>query len=153
MEENHSRVVAPPPLIYGFAFLVGAVIRSAVPIRSFTSWGFSFLGVGLIVLGGALALWALAQFRKAGTSVDPAKPVRNLVRDGPYRWSRNPLYLALTLVSVGVSMRINWFWTLVMLVPVLWIMSWGVIAREERYLEDRFDDTYRAYKRRVRRWI
>lgn len=90
---------------------------------------------------------------RAGTPVRPNQPTTAIVTDGPYRYTRNPLYLALTGVYTGISLIVNALWPLVLLVAVLFVIQWGVVAREERYLEGKFGESYLAYKRRVRRWL
>jgi protein-S-isoprenylcysteine O-methyltransferase Ste14 len=91
--------------------------------------------------------------RRAGTNVDPRAPALLIVTHGPFRFTRNPLYLSLTLLTIGLALCFNIIWALVTLVPTLIIMRQGVILREERYLEGKFGQPYLDYKRTVRRWI
>jgi protein-S-isoprenylcysteine O-methyltransferase Ste14 len=145
-------VIAPPPLVY-LAALVGGwglgwlwpaslVPRSARPV-----------GYGLIAVSVALFALSLHRFRKWNTSVVPGKPATALVTDGPYRFSRNPIYLAFTLFSVGIGVAADLPWLFGLLVPALLVIRWGVVAREERYMERRFGEAYRRYKATVRRWV
>ncbi len=90
--------------------------------------------------------------RRAGTSPFPDQPSNALVTDGPFRFTRNPIYLAFTLITVGLAALRNTRWILVLLGPALAVLHKGVIEREERYLEQRFGEDYRRYRRRVRRW-
>ena len=90
---------------------------------------------------------------RAGTNIRPDLPTTALVTEGPFRFTRNPLYLGLTLMYAGIALLIPGTWPLLLLVPVLLVMRWGVIAREERYLERKFGEPYRAYLGRVRRWL
>src|SRR5580704_8862327 len=83
----------------------------------------------------------------------PALPTTALVVDGIYRQTRNPLYLGTTLIYLGLGVAAGSLWAIVLVVPLLWVINVGVVAREERYLERKFGDAYRAYKARVRRWI
>lgn len=102
----------------------------------------------LIGLSGA---WAL---RRAGTTISVDRPTTAIVASGPYRYSRNPLYVALTLLYLGLgAAALNTLWALVLLPPLLVVIQRGVIEREERYLERKFGEEYRRYKRRVRRWL
>jgi protein-S-isoprenylcysteine O-methyltransferase Ste14 len=80
-------------------------------------------------------------------------PTTALVAAGPFRFSRNPLYVALTLVYVALALLTNALWVLVLIVPVLFVTHYGVVRREERYLEAKFGDAYRAYRSRVRRYL
>ncbi len=91
--------------------------------------------------------------RRAGTNVRPDQPTLALVFDGPFRFTRNPLYLAATGLYLGIALLVDALWPLLLLVPVLAVLRWGVVAREERYLEAKFGEPYRAYKARVRRWL
>jgi len=89
----------------------------------------------------------------AGTNIDPSLPTTALVTSGPFRFSRNPLYLALMLVYFGLSMIVNTGWGAPVLIPLLTIMHWGVILREERYLEKKLGESYRQYRSKVRRYL
>ena len=89
----------------------------------------------------------------AGTNIDPTLPTTAMVVSGPFQFSRNPLYVALTLVYLGLTLLANTGWGLVMLVPLLIVMHRGVVLREERYLEHKFGESYRGYRSRVRRYL
>ena len=91
--------------------------------------------------------------RRAGTNVNPRDPTTAIVVEGPFRFSRNPLYLSLILAYLGITLLVNALWPLLLLPPLLVVLHWGVIAREERYLEAKFGESYRVYKARVRRWL
>lgn len=110
-------------------------------------------GIALITLAPALALWALQTMHAAGTNVDPAKAALTIVRDGPFRFTRNPMYLALCLVQIALGFFLNDWITLLFAVPLALIFHYGVILREERYLTVKFGEPYLQYKREVRRWI
>jgi protein-S-isoprenylcysteine O-methyltransferase Ste14 len=112
-------------------------------------------GLGLPLVGGALALggWFAKTMRDAGTSIDVREPVTALVTDGPFRYSRNPAYVSLTLLYVGVAARRDALWPMLLLPGVLVVIRRGVVDREERYLERRFGEEYLGYKARVRRWL
>ena len=101
----------------------------------------------------ALFLYAVRTFRTAGTPVPGNRPTTTIVRTGPYRWSRNPIYLSFTLLHLGVAFWVNSLWLLVTLIPAVTLMSSVVIPREERYLETRFPSDYVAYRASVRCWL
>lgn len=103
-----------------------------------------------VVLG---PIWGIRTMRSAGTTLRPDKPTATLVTDGPFRLSRNPLYLALTLMYAGIALIANSLWALIMLFPVTLIMSRFVIRREEEYLARTFGEEYEHYQMCVRRWI
>ena len=150
-----SGVVFPPPLIYAGGFAAGYGAHRLLPIRL---WGEptvveSLLGWGLLVAGVLLAISSAYLFRRAGTSPNPAKPTSALVIWGPYRFTRNPMYVSMTTLYCGGTLLLNDPWPLAFLPVVLALVQRSVIAREEVYLERKFGDAYRAYKARVRRWI
>jgi len=107
----------------------------------------------LVVGSGILATWGAATMGRAGTNVRPDQPTLAIVVDGPFRFSRNPLYLALTGIYVGLAMLFNMAWPILLLPVLLALLHWGVIRREERYLEAGVGSTYLSSKARVRRWL
>jgi protein-S-isoprenylcysteine O-methyltransferase Ste14 len=110
-------------------------------------------GIVLIILAPTLAVSALRTMQAAGTNVDPAKPALTIVRDGPFRFTRNPMYLALCLVQIALGFFLNDWITLLFVVPLALILHYGVVLREEKYLAAKFGEPYLQYKREVRRWI
>lgn len=146
-------VIAPPPLIYLAGVVVGLVLRNPgwTPFLP-RSLGYG-VGAVLIVAAVWISLWGVQEMRRAGTAVNPRLPTTALVTTGPFRYSRNPLYAALTLCYVGIAIAAQSLWALALLVVVLPLMQYGVISREERYLEEMFGADYVRYKERVRRWI
>jgi protein-S-isoprenylcysteine O-methyltransferase Ste14 len=113
----------------------------------------ALVGGVVFALGFALAVWAIATIRKAGTRVETNKPTTNIVRNGPYRFTRNPIYLSMMLGLIGLAIALNSLWLLLTLIPFALVIRYGVIAREEAYLERKFGDVYSRYRARVRRWL
>jgi len=113
----------------------------------------ALVGWLLIALGAALSVWALATFRGARTAIRPNQPASTLVKYGPFRLSRNPMYLGLSLLYLGVMLLVNSVWILLFLPLVLAILHLTVIQREERHLAATFGSAYDEYRRRVRRWL
>jgi protein-S-isoprenylcysteine O-methyltransferase Ste14 len=111
------------------------------------------LGPLVTVCAVVLFLFSYREFRRAGTSVQGSKRSTVIVRTGPYRFSRNPIYLAFILLVFGLSVWLNNLWLLVTLVPAIGILAMAVIPREERFLERNFNDQYSSYKAQVRRWL
>ena len=150
-----SGVRFPPPLVYAGGFAAGYAAHRLLPIPLWpgpTPVG-SLLGWGLLVVGVLLAVGSAYLFRRAGTTPNPAKPTSALVLSGPYRFTRNPMYLGMAILYVGGTLLLNDPWPLAFLPVVMALVRRYVIAREEAYLERKFADEYRAYKARVRRWI
>ena len=100
-----------------------------------------------------LAIWGARTFRQHHTVVDPRGDVTRLVTDGPFRFTRNPMYLSLMILYIGGTLAFTLSWGVVWLVPVFLALRYGVIAREEQYMKAKFGDEYDAYTRRVRRWL
>ena len=115
--------------------------------------GSLWLGLALGGFGLFLILWAARRFSGAGTAIPPYRPTTALVTDGPYRRSRNPIYLGMAFIYLGVVSGTVSLGALVLLPLVILVMEFGVIRREERYLETRFGAAYRSYRSQVRRWI
>jgi protein-S-isoprenylcysteine O-methyltransferase Ste14 len=147
------RVPFPPPLLYVAGLLLGLALEVALPSPSAPFP--PALAAGAVGLVGWLCLdgAAMLLFHRAGTSVAPGRPVRKLVTSGPYRMTRNPMYVGMTFLYLGLALSLGATLSLALLPAVLLMIDRMVIAREERYLEERFGEDYRAYRRRVRRWL
>jgi protein-S-isoprenylcysteine O-methyltransferase Ste14 len=154
-EKDNPGVIAFPPLIW----LVSAVMSTLVhffvihlPIT--TNYRVCLIcGITLIVVAPALALSAVFSMHRAGTNIDPAKPALTIVRSGPYRFTRNPMYLALCLLQIALGFFLNDWITLLFVIPLFFILHFGVVLREERYLATKFGEPYLQLKREVRRWL
>jgi len=151
---DNPDVIAFPPFIW----LVSAVISALVhffliqlPIMSYSAC--LVCGIVFLILAPTLAWSALVAMKTAGTNVNPAKPALTIVRGGPFRFTRNPMYLALCLLQVALGFFLNDWITLVFVVPLALIFHYGVILREERYLAAKFGEPYLELKREVRRWL
>jgi len=142
-----------PPLLYGLALATGFLLQWIAPRSIMPSNARYWLGGVLLASGVFLAMWGRRVMKRAGTNVNPTLPSTALVATGPFSFSRNPLYVALTLMYVGLALLANAPPVLVWIVPVLVLMHYGVVRREERYLETKFGDAYRAYRSRVRRYL
>ena len=152
--DDHASVIIPPPIAWALAFLIGLGLDWVhplpfVPVDIHRVW----IGGGLVALGVVLALSAIAVFRKAGTRVEPYKPTTAIVSSGPFGYTRNPIYMGMFLGQIGLGIAFNSLWILAMLVPFFLAIRYGVVAREEAYLERKFGQVYLDYKSRVRRWL
>jgi protein-S-isoprenylcysteine O-methyltransferase Ste14 len=151
--QDTAGVVAPPPLIYLGGLAVGFGLEALLPGGTLPGAVRWVLG-GALLLGGAALLSSFnAAFHRTGTAVEPWKPTTAIVTTGPYRLTRNPAYLGMALVYIGIALLAHAPWALVPLPFVVLVMDRAVIAREERYLERKFGGEYLGYKTRVRRWI
>jgi protein-S-isoprenylcysteine O-methyltransferase Ste14 len=145
--------IVRPPVVYLGAIGLGLLLHFAWPVRLVPGAASAPLGGSAVLAAVALFLYAVHTFRTAGTPVPGNRPTTTIVRTGPYRCSRNPIYLSFSLLQVGVAFWVNSCWLLVTLMPAMALMSFVVIPREERYLETRFSSDYLPYKASVRRWL
>lgn len=146
----------PPPFVFVAAFLIGMALDRWVMELRFGDASRPVLvpaGWLLIALGLGVMLWAIWTFTRARTSVLPFRRATAMVTSGPYRFSRNPMYVGLTLLYLGLSLLTGMAWPLVMLPLALWALTVLVIRREERYLAAEFGVEYAAYRERVHRWL
>jgi protein-S-isoprenylcysteine O-methyltransferase Ste14 len=139
-----------PPLIYLVAIIAGVVIQ---PIPFVPAALAIPVGAAFVVLAIALFVSSVLKFRAAGTPVPAREPTTAIVRTGPFGFSRNPIYLAFSLLQLGIAIWTNNAWLLLTLAAAVAVMNWVVIPREERYLERRFGAEYSAYRSAVRRWL
>lgn len=146
-------VVIFPPLLFLLCVALGVLAHLTCPYRLAPSPWLRGLGGVLAVGAIALAIWGRRTMKAAGTNVDPSLPALAIVSGGPFAFTRNPLYLALIVLftAIGVALADPSF--LVFLLPLTLVLQFGVVLREERYLDAKFGDVYRGYKARVRRWI
>jgi len=150
---DNPGVVAPPPLLYLGAFLIVLVCRWFWPLPIDTENRGLWPGLTVSALAVGAAIWGRRTMAAAGTNINPARPATTIVSSGPFRFSRNPLYLCLTQLYLGLTLAVNTWWGVVVLVPLIIVMHFGVVLREERYLERKFGDSYRQYRSRVRRYL
>jgi protein-S-isoprenylcysteine O-methyltransferase Ste14 len=149
-------VIARPPLLFLAALLIGFVSDRLLPLPlpvpgiDVVHW---IIGGSLSLIGLALAAAGIRNFSRAGTPVRSIKPTRALVTTGIHGWTRNPIYLGMFLLYGGIGVAAQSAWILILTLPLAITIRYGVLAREEAYLERRFGDTYRDYKARVRRWV
>jgi protein-S-isoprenylcysteine O-methyltransferase Ste14 len=150
---DNPGVIAFPPLIWLVNAVISVVAHLVIRLP-IMRYGFCLVcGITLIILAPSLALWAVLTMKTAGTNVHPSEPALTIVRDGPFRFTRNPMYLALCLVQIALGFFLNDWITLLFVVPLALIFHYGVILREEKYLTAKFLEPYLQYKRDVRRWI
>ena len=142
-----------PPFVYLAAIAGGLALHLIWPARLVAPSLSTPVGAGVTLVAVALFLASVRTLRTAGTPVPGDRPTTTIVRTGPYRFSRNPIYLAFSLLQLGLSIWVNSLAMLIALLPPVALMALVVIPREERYLEARFPSEYPAYKAAVRRWL
>jgi protein-S-isoprenylcysteine O-methyltransferase Ste14 len=151
-----ARGIARPPLLYLACLLLGLALDCVLPLpfivpeAALVRWA---AGGGLSLIGVAIAAAGIRNFSRAATPVPSNQPVRALVTTGIHGWSRNPIYVGMFLLYAGIGVAARSPWVLVLALPLVVVLRYGVVAREEAYLERRFGDAYRDYKARVRRWL
>lgn len=152
-DTDSAGVKVPPPLIYMLGLLAGVGIEQIASTPKLPGpVALAAAGAGIaasIVLDGG----SLRRFTKAGTRAEPWKPSSALVTDGPYRFTRNPMYVGMACLYLGASLAFGYLWSAALLPVVLIVIDRYVIAREEAYLQRRFGKQYTAYRGKVRRWL
>ena len=142
-----------PPFVYLVSIGIGLLVHWAWPVQWLPASVNVAVGIVLVVIAVGLFVSSVRTFKKAGTPVPGDMPTTLIVRAGPYRFSRNPIYVAFTMFQIGIAAWVNSAAVLIMALPALSLMALVVIPREERYLEEKFPADYLPYKRNVRRWL
>lgn len=145
--------IVRPPLVYLSSVLTGVVVHIAWPLPFLPPALALPVGASLVVVAVALFSWAVRELRAAGTPVPGSKPTTVIVPTGPYRFSRNPIYLAFSVLHLGIAIWVNSPWLVATLMVTVAVMAIVVIPREERYLEGRFGTEYLNYKASARCWL
>jgi protein-S-isoprenylcysteine O-methyltransferase Ste14 len=153
-KKDSPGVIAPPPLIFLSGLISGGIVHWFFPVYIFPPLFVVKIAGALLIVGGlGIILDVHLKMKRARTNIEPWKPTTKIISDGIYAYSRNPVYVAMLLIYLGAVFVFNSFWFLPFLILVLLVMHYGVIIREESYLEGKFGEEYRQYKKRIRRWI
>jgi protein-S-isoprenylcysteine O-methyltransferase Ste14 len=151
---DNANVIVRPPIAWALAALAAFALQWLMPLRFMpAAVPAGWVGGAVFVMALALAVWAIATMTRAGSNVPTNTPTTTIVAAGPYRFTRNPIYLGMFVGLVGLAIAFDSLWPLVTLVPFGLVIRYGVVAREEAYLERKFGDVYRGYRSRVRRWL
>ena len=153
---DHADVAIKPPFLFLGALAIGCLLSLVVPIGpGLGSANGTPLATGLtfVLIGFALAAWSARVFHLAGTSIVPGDAAAAFVTSGPYKVTRNPIYIGFILVYFGLAIILTSMWMLLLLILVLFILQRGIVEREEAYLEREFGEAYRKYKVKVPRWL
>jgi protein-S-isoprenylcysteine O-methyltransferase Ste14 len=153
MTPDNAQVRVPPPLFYALAVLGGFLLNRQWPVPIGDGMLVKALAAVLLVAAVVLSASGVGMFRRSRTSIVPVRPATALVVSGPYRFTRNPMYVGLAVLTVALGLFMDTWWPLLLLVPVLFAIRRFVIAREEQYLQRRFGAEYTTYMQRVRRWV
>jgi protein-S-isoprenylcysteine O-methyltransferase Ste14 len=151
--QDSPGVLVFPPVLFIGTLILSLVMHWLKPLHLLPRQ--ISLVLGFAILGPCILLVRAAEraMRRAGTNIRPDQPALAIVTDGPYRVTRNPMYLASIGLYLALALFLNSLWPLVLLPVLVGVLEWGVIRREEGYLEAKFGDSYRQYRNRVRRWL
>lgn len=149
---SHANVRLPPPLAYILPFLLAWLLQAFIPLPGLPIGIARVLTIALCIAGGTFCVWSIGLFRHSKTSLIPVKPTTTLVTSGPYRVTRNPMYLGLLCLYLAAACWFNIVWALV-LAPIVVVVIQRIIEKEEQYLGQKFGEVYRHYQAQVRRWI
>ena len=149
-----ANVIVRPPIAWALAVLAGLALNWLMPLPFVPGMlPAGWLGATVFALALVLVAWAIATMTRTGSNVPTSLPTTTIVETGPYRFTRNPIYLGMFLGLVGLAIAFDSLWLLVALMPFALVIRYGVVAREEAYLERKFGDVYRRFRSRVRRWL
>jgi len=155
-EADRAQTAFTPPLLVLVCLVLGFGLSWLLPLRIWpvgTNRALVVAGVAVVVASFIWLIWSARTMVRGGSSLPVHHPTANLVIRGPYRWSRNPIYAGMVLAFLGLGLARGSWWFVVLAVVVALLLRWGVILREEAYLERKFGDEYRDYAKRVRRWL
>lgn len=143
----------PPPLIFLFLLLLAFVIHLFRPVGIGSSSGVRYLGLLIVALGLLPIILVNRSFKRANTRIEPWQPTTSIVTSGIFGFSRNPVYVGFSLITIGIGVLLNSFWVLASFLPAAILVYYVAIRKEEAYLEDKFGEEYVRYKSVVRRWL
>ena len=150
---DNAEVLAPAPVFFGVAVAAGFLLEWLFPTSLLTFSYSATVGFFLIAASVVLVVFAVLPLKKARTAFDARRPTTSIVTTGAFCFSRNPTYVSLAVLQVGLGLLSQSLWVIITAVAAVAITHWGVVLREERYLERKFGQEYRSYAARVRRWL
>jgi len=151
--QDHADRIFPPAFIYVGGLAIGLLVHLLYPVQVIPSPFAIGISLLLFAISGPIFVSTRRVYYRAKTTFYFGEPSSALITNGPYRFSRNPGYVSLTLLFVGIGFLFNSFWVLLMVVPAVTVITFGVIKREERYLEAKFGDEYHEYMMTAHRWV
>ena len=150
---DHAQIVVNPFLICGGCLFAGLMLQLAIALPFLPLQSAHILGVIVFFSGFIFGVPSLIRFRKAKTTLNPHRTTTSFISGGPFRFSRNPIYVAMIFNYVGLAILFDSLWAIIFLPAVIWLLTLWVIIPEEKYLETKFGEEYRQYKAQVRRWL
>ena len=152
-DKSGASVKFPPPLVFLALMLAAYGVHHFWPMHLGSLSGFKHIGVVIVMLGVCIVILAIRSFKRAETNIEPWKPTTKIVSTGIFAYSRNPMYVALCFISIGIGIFFNSIWILLSFMPSAVIVYYIAIKKEEAYLEEKFAEDYVHYKNNVRRWL
>ena len=150
---EHPKVITQAEYILIIFILLGFIVNFFLPIRILPKIVHIPLGVVSLIIGIRFLILSVDRFQKAKTPISPYKPVKSLVMKGPYKRSRHPMYFGRILLQIGIGFLFGNIWIVLLVIPTILIIWYGVIIPEEKYLEQRFGEKYQSYRDATRCWI
>ena len=151
--QDRARTPLPPPLIHMFCILFASVLHKFAPLPLLVDSGQNAIAITIAGSGIFLLLWSAYQFNRHKTDINYNQPSNAIITSGPYRFTRNPVYLSFALILLAIACQQNNSWLAIMVLPACVATQYLVIHHEEAYLLRRFGEQYRDYQRQVRRWL
>ena len=150
---NHPDVHFPPPVLYVLMMGLGYGLQRFIPLPELLLPYHGGLGIVSIAIGFFIIIWSVVEFSHHKTTILPHKASSAIIRSGPFKYSRNPIYVSFSIIQLGVAITLANIWITLLLVPVILIMKTFVIKREENFLAQEFGQAYTDYQKQVRRWV
>lgn len=150
---DHADVRVLPPVLFVGSLALGLVLQWLLPLHFGGGGARVTLGLAIVASGVAAGGWTFAWMRRTRQNPDPRQPTPELILGGPFRWSRNPMYVGMALIEAGIGVALGNAWLLLLLAPTLLILRRSAIEPEEEYLGRKFGEAYARYRGEVRRWL
>lgn len=153
MKQDNAGVRIPPPTVFVVLSVTGLLLQKIMPLNMHLSEWVKYLGLGTFILTAVGLVYMIYFFKKHQTEIEPWRSTERILTSGPFRFSRNPIYLLSCGIPIGLAFGYHTYWPLIMLPPSILIVQYWAIVREEKYLEAKFGEEYLSYKSKVRRWL
>ncbi len=148
-----ASVKFPPPIVFLLFMLIAYAVSYLLTIQISNTFNLLYIGSFFVALGLSVILIAFYSFKRAQTNIEPWKPTTKIISSGIFAYSRNPIYVALCVITIGIGMILNNLWVALSFIPSIVVIFFMAIKKEELYLENKFGQDYMSYKEKVRRWF